>query len=76
MIVEIFNDKSRKQFTVVIGAAAKAYTCKMMWLDEEFFDAEAGEDFEYIFVEARLVKIHRNVCVIETSMIEVLENEE
>jgi hypothetical protein len=78
MLVEVYNDKKNKQFTVVIGATAKAFTCKTMWLDEELYDYESSDidDFEYIFIEARMLKISGSVCVISSTMIEVLENEE
>jgi hypothetical protein len=77
-MVEIFNDKENKQFILSIGAVAKAYVCKAIWVDEDLYDYESGDDadFDHIFAEARLVKISGNICVINTEAMDTLEDEE
>jgi hypothetical protein len=80
MLVEIFNDKKNKQFILSIGSIAKAYVCRAIWVDEDLYDyesiASSDTDFDTIYVEARLVKVSQNICVVESSVVEVVEDAE
>ncbi|PNV81101.1 MAG: hypothetical protein C0179_04445 [Fervidicoccus sp.] len=78
MMIEIFNDKENKQFILAIGASAKAFTCRALWLDDELYDYESGDDadFDHVFAEARLVKISGSICVVNTEATDTLGDEE
>ncbi len=62
MMIRIYNDKSNKQFIVTINDT-ESHICKVLWLDEDLYDAETDEDeFDFIYVEARMVKVSGSVC--------------
>lgn len=76
MLVEIFNDKENKRFVLAVNIMAKAFSCKSIWIDEDLYDAETDNDFEYLYVEARLVKVSESVCIVESSVVEVVSDAE
>ncbi len=76
MLVRIYHDKTNTQYIVSINDA-ESHVCRALWLDEDLLDPNDEEDdFEFIYAEARLVKIFKEVCVVETSVVEVVSDAE
>jgi hypothetical protein len=76
MLVKILNDRGNKQFIVSVNN--ESHTCRAVWIDEDLHDYESEDspEFDIIYVEARLFSVSKDVCIIETRMIEVVEDEE
>jgi hypothetical protein len=77
MMVKVLNDKIKKQFIVIVNDA-ESHACRVLWIDEDLYDYELNniDDFDTLYAEARMVKISGNVCVVNSQVIEVVEDGE
>jgi len=76
MLVRVYRDKNSNQYIVTINDS-ETHVCRALWLDHEpILPSDEEDDFNYIYVEARLLKIIGETCVINTLMLEIVDEEE